>query len=137
MSRGRPPKMACREASARAQQFGTVLDAAGMAKSRFDLVLFTNRKVIFIRVKRSHSRIVAVAELAARFRGDITEIRKVPQTPVVSRELWILLPWGAWQRFCIGDGAITEIAEDNEKSTGIQESPAGSQVRGKPILTTP
>ena len=123
MSRGRPPRMACREACTSAQQRGKVLDAAGIAKSRFDFVLFTSQKVTFVRVKRSHSRILAAGEVYARYHGDVAEIRKIPLTPVVSRELWILLPWGTWQRFCIGDDIITEIPEDSGKDPGTQVSP--------------
>jgi hypothetical protein len=95
-----------------------VLDAAGIGKSRIDFILFDRQRVTFVRVKRSHSRIITAGELAIRFHGDISEIRKVPLTPVVSRELWILLPWGSWQYFCIGDDTITEIVEERGKVFG-------------------
>ncbi len=110
-----------------------VLDAAGMVKSRFDFVLFTSLKVIFVRVKRSHSRILATGEVAVLYRGDVAEIRKIPLTSVVSRELWILLPWGAWQYFSIGDDTITEIFEDSGKNTGTQGIlPAVAQGQSEP-----
>ncbi len=113
MSRGRPPKLACREAYARAAQRGMVLDAAGREASRFDFILFVRERVIFVRVKRSHSRISSSGsgELTVRFSSEITGLRKIPQTPVVSRELWILLPWGTWQYYGISDDAITEIQD--------------------------
>ena len=133
MSRGRPPRLACREACTSAAQRGAVLDAAGMVKSRIDFILFDRQRVIFVRVKRSHSRITAVGELAIRFRGDISELRKVPLTPVVSRELWIFLPWGSWQYFCIGDDTITEIVDDSGKIPGIHQDPAGVQDRPDPL----
>ncbi len=133
MSRGRPPRLACREACTSAAHRGMVLDAAGMVKSRIDFILFDRQRVIFVRVKRSHSRIMSVGELAIRFRGDIAEIRKVPLTPVVSRELWIFLPWGTWQYFCIGDDTITEIFDDTGKVPGKYPVSAGVQVPRDPL----
>ena len=118
MSRGRPPRLACKEAYASAAQRGVVLDATGIADSRFDFILFVRERVTFVRVKRSHSRIIAQGELTIRFHGEIAGLRKVPQTPVVSRELWILLPWGTWQYYCICDETITEIHNDTGKISG-------------------
>jgi hypothetical protein len=118
MSRGRPPRMACKEACATAAQRGVVLDAAGMVGSRIDFILFVRERVTFVRVKRSHSRISATGELTVRFSSEIAGLRKVPLTPLVSRELWILLPWGTWQYFCIGNDTVTEIHDDIGKISG-------------------
>jgi hypothetical protein len=96
-----------------------VLDAAGMGASRFDFILFVRERVTFVRVKRSHSRISATQELSILFSSEIAGLRKVPLTPVVSRELWVLLPWGTWQYFCIGDDAVTEIRDDIGKISGV------------------
>jgi hypothetical protein len=38
-----------------------------------------------------------------------------------SRELWILLPWGSWQYFCIGDDGIREIHKGNRMGSGTEE----------------
>jgi hypothetical protein len=122
MSRGRPPRQACKEACTRAAQRGTVLGAAGLAGSHIDFILFVQDRVIFIRVKRSHSRIIATGELVVRFSNEITGLRKVPQTPVVSRELWILLPWGTWQYFGIGNESITEIPNEIMRISGTQDN---------------
>ena len=123
MSRGRPPRMACREACASAALRGAVLDAAGMEKSHIDFILFGCQRLTFVRVKRSHSRIGAPAELTSRFSSEIAGLRKVPLTPVVSRELWVFLPWGSWQYFCVGDDTVTEIHEDTGKISGTRKDP--------------
>jgi len=133
MSRGRPPRMACKEACASAAQRGRVLDAAGIAGSHVDLILFVRGQIIFIRVKRSHSRIIAVGELVVRFSSEIAELRKVPLTPVVSRELWIFLPWGAWQCFAIGDESITEIPEDAGGIPGVDGESAWKKDPGNTV----
>jgi len=125
--------LACKEACASAAQRGKVLDAAGMAGSRVDFILFVREMVIFIRVKRSHSRIIAVGELTVRFSSEVAELRKVPLTPVVSRELWIFLPWGAWQCFAIGDESITEIPEYAGKITGGDGESARKKDPGNPV----
>ncbi len=133
MSRGRPPRLACREACTCAARRGVVLDAPGIVKSRIDFILFDRQRVIFVRVKRSRSRILTPGELAIRFRGDISEIRKVPLTPVVSRELWIFLPWSTWQYFCIGEDTITEVFDDTGKFAGKYPVSAGVQVPRDPL----
>jgi len=97
-----------------------VLGADGVRRSGFDFILFTRERVIFVRIKRSHSRISAIGEIAVRFSNEIAGLRKVPHTPVVSRELWILLPWGTWQYFDIGDESITGTPDDTGKSTDVQ-----------------
>ncbi len=123
MSRGRPPRQACKEACASALHWGMVLDAAGVDGSRIDFILFLGERSIFVRVKRSHSRISSTGELVVRFSSEIAELRKIPQTPVVSRELWILLPWGAWQYFDISGETVTEIDDDTRKISGSRKDP--------------
>ena len=135
MSKGRPPKVACREACTSAAHRGVVLCADGVIKSGFDFILFTRERVIFVRIKRSHSRISAVGEIAVRFSNEIAGLRKVPHTPVVSRELWILLPWGTWQYFDIGDESITVIPDDTGKSTGMQGDSGTGKEPGVPVIT--
>jgi hypothetical protein len=103
-----------------------VLEAAGIAGLHLDFILFTLQRVVFVRVKRSHSRITTPGELMVRYRCEIADLRKVPLTGGVSRELWVLLPWGAWQHFLIGDGSITEIPDENGNSTGARDHPAGA-----------
>jgi hypothetical protein len=101
-----------------------VLDAAGIAESRIDFIHFVRQRVLFVRVKRSHSRINTPEELKVLFSGEIAGLRTVPLTAVVSRELWIFLPWGAWQYFCIGDDTITEIHDESGKVTGTKKDSA-------------
>ena len=67
------------------------------------------------------------------FSCEITELRKVPLTAVVSRELWVLLPWDMWQYFLIGDDRIMEIHNDNWKVTGTQENAAVVQDQRDPV----
>jgi hypothetical protein len=115
--------MACKEACASAAQQGVVLDATGLEKSRTDFILFGVQRVCFVRVKRSHSRICSPKEIAIRFWSEIAGLRTIPLTPVVSREIWVFLPWRTWQYFRIGDDTITEIQEDTGKISGPLQGP--------------
>jgi hypothetical protein len=108
---------------------GEVLEAAGIARSRIDFILFVWQWVIFVRVKRSHSRIRSMQELRVLFSDEIAGLHTLPLTAVVSRELWVLLPWGSWQYFCIGDDGIREIYKGNRMGSGTEEH--GEVVQGQ------
>jgi hypothetical protein len=110
-----------------------VLEAAGIVGILFDFILFVRQRVVFVRVKRSHSRISTTGELAILFSCEIAGLRKVPLTAVVSRELWIFLPWGTWQYFLIGDDNITEIRDDNGKISGTKKDSAVMQDQQDPV----
>ena len=131
MTRGRPPKKARWEAAKSAAYQGEVLEAAGIARSRIDFILFVRQWVIFVRVKRSHSRIRSSQELRVLFSEEIAGLHTLPLTAVVSRELWVLLPWGAWQYFCIGDDGIREIHKGNRIGSGTEEHAEGVQGQGE------
>ncbi len=121
MTRGRPPKKARWEAAKSAAHYGEVLEAAGIGRSHIDFILFVRQGVIFVRVKRSHSRIRNSQELRVLFSDEIAGLHTIPLTAVVSRELWVLLPWGAWQYFCIGDDGIREIYKGNRMGSGTEK----------------
>ena len=131
MTRGRPPKKARREAARSAAHHGEVLEAAGIGRSRIDFILFVRHLVLFIRVKRSHSRIRSVQELRGLFSEEIAGLHMIPLTAVVSRELWVLLPWGAWQYFCIGEDGIREIRMGNRRGSGTEEHDEVVQGQGE------
>jgi hypothetical protein len=134
MTRGRPPRKARWEAAKSAAHQGEVLEAAGIARSGIDFILFVRQWVIFVRVKRSHSRIRSIQELRVLFSDEIAGLHSLPLTAVVSREIWVLLPWGAWQYFCIGDDGIREIHTGNRMGSGTEEQDEGvpGQGEGKP-----
>ena len=131
MARGRPPRMARNEAAKNAAHQGRVLEATGIAKLHIDLILFLWQVVIFIRVKRSHSRIRNPQDLRILFSDEIAGLRTIPLTAVVSREIWILLPWGAWQYFSIDDDGIREITPGNRRDPKPEEHPVAVQDPGR------
>ena len=112
MTRGPQPLMAIRGAQEIAGQRGTVLDKTVILRSHYDFILFTAGSTVFVRVKRIRTHISSPQEIARMFREEILELRRVPETPVISREIRVLSPWKTWQYFQILDDRIVEIRCD-------------------------
>jgi hypothetical protein len=47
--------------------------------------------------------------MALLFNEVILQLRRLPKTAVVSREIWVLSPWKTWQYFQVLDDRIVEI----------------------------
>jgi hypothetical protein len=97
-----------------ARQRGVVLDKAFIQKSHYDFILFTACFTVFVRVKRIRSHLSNPQEIAMMFSEEIQQLRRLPKTPVISREIWVLSPWKTWQYFHILDDQIVEIRCDGQ-----------------------
>lgn len=128
MTRGPLPKKAIVAAQELAASRGTVLDAMVFEESHFDFILFNQGCTVFIRVKRIRTHVTEPGEIDAMFREDVIQIRRVPKTPVVSREIWVLSPWGCWQYFLVLDDRIVETRRD-----GTPVMPAVPDAGAKPV----
>lgn len=137
MSRGRPPSKARKDAGDHAAQWGKIMETGNVLNSRIDFILFERLLVVFVRVKRSHSRIHSPEELRILFSAEIAGIREIPMNAVVSRELWVFLPWGTWQYFRVGDDSITEIHDDRESRAGTDENSGSAPVLRDPSHARP
>jgi hypothetical protein len=104
--------MAIRGAQEIASRRGVVLDKIIMQRSHYDFILFTASCTVFVRVKRIRTHISNPQEIAMMFWEEILQIRKIPKTAVISREIWVLSPWKTWQYFQILDDRIVEIRCD-------------------------
>jgi hypothetical protein len=91
--------MAIHGAQEIAPQRGVVLDKAGMLASHYDFIIFEERCTVFVRVKRIRAYICHPQEIALLFNEAILQLRRLPKTAVVSREIWVLSPWKTWQYF--------------------------------------
>jgi hypothetical protein len=76
--------MAIRGAQEIACRRGVVLDKPVLQRSHYDLILFTAGCTVFIRVKRHISN---PQEIARTFSEEILQLRRIPNTAVVSREI--------------------------------------------------
>jgi len=121
MTRGPQPLMAIRGAQEIACRRGVVLDKPVLQRSHYDLILFTAGCTVFIRVKRIRTHISNPQEIARTFSEEILQLRRIPNTAVVSREIWVLSPWKTWQYFQILDDRIVEVRCDGERlSQGVK-----------------
>lgn len=114
MTRGPQPLMAISGAQEIASRRGVVLDKPVLQRSQYDFILFTAASTVFVRVKRICTHISTPNEIAAMFWEEILQLRKVPKTAVISREIWVLSPWKTWQYFEIFDERIVEIRCDGQ-----------------------
>jgi hypothetical protein len=109
MTRGPKPKKAIREAQQAAADRGVVMDATGITGSITDFLVFPPTFVVFVRVKRIRTHITDPQEIEEEFRQEVLQLRQLPLTIVVSREIWVLTPWNKWQYFRILDDRLVEI----------------------------
>ena len=92
-----------------AGRLGTVLDIPALQRSHHNFVLFTTGCTLFVRVKRIRTHISNPQEIERMFTEEIQQLRTVPDTPVVSREIWVVSPWKTWQYFQVSDDRIVEV----------------------------
>ena len=114
MTRGPQPLMAIAGAQEIACRRGVVLDTTAIQRSHYNFILFIAGCTVFIRVRRIRTHISNPQEIARIFTEEIQQLRMVPKTPVVSREIWVVSPWKTWQYFQISDDRIVEVRCDGQ-----------------------
>ena len=114
MTRGPQPLMAIRGAQEIAYRRGALLEKPVLQRSHYDFILFTAGCTVFVRVKRIRTHVSNPLDIAMMFREDIQQIRRIPKTAVISREIWVLSPWKTWQYFQILDDRIVEVRCDGQ-----------------------
>lgn len=112
MTRGPLPAEAIRQAITNAAGRGAVMDQDLLKRSRLAFIIFCAALTVFVRVRRTRSHILRPEDCAKEYRLDILQLRRVPLTGVVARELWLLTPWGTWQYFRVLDDRLVEIRND-------------------------
>jgi hypothetical protein len=114
MTRGRKPLIALSEAEEIAAKRGVVLPTPGKRGDHFDLIIFEEQRVVFVRVKRTVTNISNPLDVLHRYQREITHLTRVPQTAVAVREFWVRSPRGSWQFFLILHDSIVEIQSDGK-----------------------
>jgi len=123
MTRGPQPLMAIAAAQEIACRRGVVLDKIALQRSRYDFVLCIVDCTVFVRVKRIRTHISNPQEIERMFKEEIQQLRTVPKTSVVSREIWVVSPWKTWQYFRVLDDRIVEIRCDGQLVLQGEEVP--------------
>ncbi len=113
MTRGcKAPLKALIEAEQIACERGAVHLTPGRRTNPFDLIIFEEHRIVFVRVKRSVSHFTNPFEILYQYRRDAGRLHRVPLTAVSARELWVMTPRGKWQFFLIRHDSIFEVQGD-------------------------
>lgn len=112
MTRGCRPLKALIEAEQIALERGAVHMTPGGRTNPFDLIIFEEQRVMFVRVKRSVAHFTDPFEILHQYRRDAGRLHRIPLTAVTARELWVRTPRGKWQFFLIRHDSIFEIQRD-------------------------
>ncbi|MCK9591657.1 MAG: hypothetical protein M0Q91_06585 [Methanoregula sp.] len=112
MTRGCRPLKAIVEAEQIALERGAVHLTPCGRTNPFDLIIFEEHRVVFVRVKRSVSHFTNPFEILYQYRRDAGRLHRVPLTAVTARELWVRTPRGKWQFFLVRHDSIFEVQRD-------------------------
>jgi hypothetical protein len=119
MTRGRPPLVALKEAQMIAMKRGQVLPVSEGRCDQFHFILFSEDRVIFIKVKRMLSDISDPQEILYNYEREIRHLARVPQNAVDAREFWVRSPRGTFHFFLIGKDRIFGLQADGSVMAGI------------------
>ncbi|MCK9591666.1 MAG: hypothetical protein M0Q91_06630 [Methanoregula sp.] len=116
---GSRPLKALIEAEQIALERGAVHLTPGGRTNPFDLIIFEEHRVVFVRVKRSVSHFTNPFEILYQYRRDAGRLHRVPLTAVTARELWVRTPRGKWQFFLVRHDAVLEVQRDGTVITHV------------------
>lgn len=109
MSRGRRPAVAVSEAADHCSRNGLhVLPISGIRKGA-DLIVIGVNKIRLLRVRNPHRIISDPADAAFHYGREIAELRELPFSDVLEKELMLLGPDGNWHTFRILPDTVERI----------------------------
>ena len=119
MTRGRPPLVALKEAYDIAMKRGQVMPVSEGRCDYFHFILFSENRVMFIKVKRLLSDISDPKEILYNYEREIRHLARVPLNTVDAREFWVRSPRGTFHFFLIGKDRIFGLQADGSVMAGI------------------
>jgi hypothetical protein len=119
MTRGPQPLQALQEARALGSTRGIVGTIPCADESCADFTIFCAHAVIFVKIKRTRIHIHDIRDITVNFSREILHLRRIPQTIVVNRELWVRSQRGSWIYYRVCHDTIVEIRSDG---TAINEA---------------
>jgi len=117
MTRGRPPLQAQKDAVPIAGKRGEVWPYQPKSGTPCDFTIMSPGYVAFVCVKHIRHLHCTTNELLRKFSETIMALRLIASSPVISRELWICSPKGAWRFFRINDESLLELVNDGTPLT--------------------
>jgi len=112
MTRGRRPLMAIRESVLIAKKRGEVRQFLHEPAMICNFVIYCPGFVAHVRIKRVTRVHCSHAWIEWEAADALTVLRAIASGPVISRELWVYLPRGAFRFFRVTDTGLIELARD-------------------------
>jgi hypothetical protein len=117
MTRGRPPLRAQKDAAPVARKRGEVWPYQPKSGTPCDFTIMSPGHVAFVCVKHIRRLRCTIIELQRKFSETIMALRLIASSPLISSELWICSPKGAWRFFRINDESLLELGTDGTPLT--------------------
>jgi hypothetical protein len=115
MTRGHPPYVAIGEAERKAKARGlTVFALDPKGDLPFHFVICDRDCISFIRVRRLKYPGYEPVEIEVSCRNDIAELRAIPVTQEIFRELWVRGPGRHWYRYLVLPDTILVLDDEDE-----------------------
>jgi hypothetical protein len=126
MTRGRHPQVAIAEAMHAAGTQGYLVVPLAVQDLPFDFIIHFQQSMAFVRVRRLRYASYDPGDIQDSCAAEITELRGIPFSQEIGRELWARGPGRGWHRYRVLPGAIEGIGNDGS----INEPDAGPQGSG-------
>jgi len=118
MTRGHPPLVAIGEAKRKAAAQGFTLIAVETdGQLPFDFVIYDQGCISLVRVRRLRYPRYEIPDIEISCAQEIAELREIPVTGEIFRELWVTGPDRDWHRFLVLPETI-EVLEDGDDDDG-------------------
>jgi hypothetical protein len=114
MTRGRPPGQGLEDARRVATARGTVMSFVKDRENRCDFMIVGNGNLIFVLVRKARRAGGTREEMEREFCEPVMQLRSLPSSGPVTRELWTYTRYGIWRFFRIDDTTIVEICQDGK-----------------------
>jgi hypothetical protein len=100
----------------------------------FHFILFSENRVMFIKVKRLLSDISDPKEILYNYEREIRHLARVPLNTVDAREFWVRSPRGTFHFFLIGKDRIFELQADGSVMSGTGYPLELPRPKAEPVL---
>jgi hypothetical protein len=119
LTRGRRPEVAIAEAMKHASASGFEVISVHAAWIPCDFLAIRQVCITLVRVRRLRYRHFAVPDIERSCRQEIAELREIPISGDVARELWVRGPDRSWYRY--------RVLPDRVDAVSRRYQPAGQQ----------
>jgi hypothetical protein len=112
MTRGRLPKKGLGDALLVALARGRVMRFLQNRESVCDFMIMGNGTLIFVRIRKARRIRGMKEEIGREFQDTLLQLRSLPSSDLIRKELWIYSRHSIWRFFRIEDSGIVEICQD-------------------------